>query len=61
MIVRMLTRLSKDRRGGTAIEYGLIAGLVVITMIAAFTQVATITTTIWGTVTTKVSTTGAAK
>lgn len=61
MIVRLLTRLSKDRRGGTAIEYGLIAALIVITMIAAFVQVATVTTTMWNTVSARVSTTGPAR
>jgi pilus assembly protein Flp/PilA len=58
MIVRMLNRLARDRRGGTAIEYGLIAALVIITMIAVFMQVAKTTTTMWGTINTKVSTTG---
>jgi pilus assembly protein Flp/PilA len=61
MIVRMLIRLSKDRRGGTAIEYGLIAALVIITMIGVFMQVANTTTSMWGTINTKVSTTGAAQ
>lgn len=59
MIIRMLNRLSKDRRGGTAIEYGLIAALIVIAMVASFTEVATMTTTMWGTVKTKVTTSSA--
>ena len=58
MIVRMLTRLAQDRRGGTAIEYGLIAALVIITMIGVFVQVANTTTTMWGTINTKISTSG---
>ena len=53
MIVRFLKRLTADRKGGTAIEYGLIAALVVITMIASFIQVANTTTTMWGNVNSK--------
>lgn len=49
-----LKRLVRDRRGGTAIEYGLIAALVVIAMIASFIELARTTTTMWGNVNTKV-------
>ncbi|MES2057652.1 MAG: Flp family type IVb pilin [Pseudomonadota bacterium] len=52
-MMRMIKRLAGDRRGGTAIEYGLIAALVVITMIAAFIEVANTTTSMWGNVNTK--------
>jgi len=55
MIVRLLKRLLGNRRGGTAIEYGLIAALVVITMIAAFKDVATATTGMWGNVNNKMA------
>ncbi len=55
MIARTLRRLLHDRKGGTAIEYGLIAALVVITMIAAFVQVANTTTQMWGNINTKMS------
>lgn len=61
MIVRLLSRLAKDRRGGTAIEYGLIAALVIITMIGVFMQVANSTTSMWGMVSTKVTTTAPAR
>lgn len=61
MIIRLLNRLLGDRRGATAIEYGLIASLVVIALIASFQAVATVTVGMWGTVDTKVSAAGAAK
>ncbi|MFC3580232.1 Flp family type IVb pilin [Sphingomonas hylomeconis] len=54
MIGRFIKRLACDQAGGTAIEYGLIAALVVIAMIAAFTEVANTTTAMWGSVNTKV-------
>ena len=53
MLVRLMRRLIKTQKGGTAIEYGLIAALVVITMIAAFIDVANTTTGMWGNVNTK--------
>ena len=53
MMIKIIRRLAKNRRGGTAIEYGLIAALVVITMIATFTQVANTTIGMWGNVNTK--------
>ena len=53
MLVRLIRRLIKTQKGGTAIEYGLIAALVVITMIAAFMDVASTTTGMWGNVNTK--------
>lgn len=53
--VQRLVRLARDRRAATAIEYGLIVSLVVIAMIGAFTQVADVTTALWGNISTKVS------
>ncbi|MFA6114918.1 MAG: Flp family type IVb pilin [Sphingomonas sp.] len=50
----MIRKLAKDRKGGTAIEYGLIAALVVITMIASFVELANVTTGMWGNVNTKI-------
>jgi len=55
MIVGTLKRLLGNRRGGTAIEYGLIAALVVITMVAAFIEVANTTTGMWGNVNNKIA------
>ena len=53
MMIKIIRRLAKNRRGGTAIEYGLIAALVVITMIATFQQVAGTTIGMWTNVSTK--------
>ncbi|KQS04729.1 pilus assembly protein [Sphingomonas sp. Leaf357] len=53
MFTRFIRRLVRDRKGGTAIEYGLILSLVVITMIAAFVEVANSTVGMWGNVNTK--------
>ncbi|WP_242137184.1 Flp family type IVb pilin [Sphingomonas sp. TREG-RG-20F-R18-01] len=47
MIVGLIKRLLADRTAGTAIEYGLIAALVVIAMIAALMQLANVTTGMW--------------
>lgn len=55
--IRRLQRFANDRRAATAIEYGLIVSLVVIAMIGAFTQVADVTTALWGNISTKVSNT----
>jgi pilus assembly protein Flp/PilA len=53
MLTKLIRNLVRDRKGGTAIEYGLIAALIVITMISAFVEVANTTTTMWGNVNTK--------
>ena len=55
MIVPLLKRLTVSRKGGTAIEYGLIAALVVITMIASFIALANTTVTMWGDVNNKIA------
>ncbi|MBP2276847.1 MULTISPECIES: Flp family type IVb pilin [Sphingomonas] len=55
MIIDTLKRLWGDRKGATAVEYGLIVALVVIAMVAALTQLANSTTTMWGNVSTKVA------
>ncbi len=47
MLINLIRKLVRDRKGGTAIEYGLIAALIVITMIAAFVDVANKTTSMW--------------
>lgn len=50
----LLKSLKRDDRGGTAIEYGLIAALVVIASIGAFQAVADENTSMWGKVKTEV-------
>lgn len=45
---RLIYRLLRDRRGATAVEYGLIACLIVVAMIAALNGVASATSNMWG-------------
>ncbi len=49
-MVRLPSKLIKDKRGASAVEYGLIAALIVIAMIAGLVQVATATTSMWNNV-----------
>lgn len=56
MFARTMKRLLGDRKGGTAIEYGLIAALIVIAMIASFIEVANTTTAMWNNVSTRMAT-----
>lgn len=51
----ILTKLLQDETGATAVEYGLILGLIVIFMIASFDSVATATIDMWNDVATKSS------
>lgn len=53
--VRALRRTLRDRRAGTAIEYGLIAALVVVAMMAALSNLANTTVGMWTKVNTKVT------
>ena len=55
VLMQLLDRVAKDETGSTAIEYGLIASLVVIASIGAFDAVANENTGLWGTVSSKVS------
>jgi len=50
MLIRFIRRLARNRRGATAIEYGLILSLIVITMVGAFVEVANTTVNMWGNV-----------
>lgn len=47
------TRLLRDERGATAVEYGLILSMVVLAMLAALAGVANETKKMWGDVSTK--------
>ncbi|MFX7829033.1 MAG: Flp family type IVb pilin [Sphingomonas sp.] len=51
---RRLKDLISDRRGGTAIEYGLIVSLIVIAMVSALVNLAQTTNTMWNNVSTRV-------
>ena len=47
-------KLLRSRKGATAVEYGLIAALIVIAMIASFSGVADITINMWNNVSDRV-------
>jgi pilus assembly protein Flp/PilA len=51
-----MSRLAKETRGATAIEYGMIAAVIVIVMIVSFREVAAVTIGMWNNVNTKVTT-----
>lgn len=51
-----LAQLLADRRGATAIEYGLIIAMIVLAMFAALTQFAETTIGLWDEVEEKVTT-----
>lgn len=53
-MTRLLRQVLADRRGATAIEYGLIVSLIVIAMIGSFQQVANVTTVMWNNVSSEV-------
>ncbi len=55
-IARPIARLSRDRRGATAIEYGLILALVFLAMLVGLYALGTSTSEMWGYVDRKVST-----
>jgi pilus assembly protein Flp/PilA len=53
-MLNLARKLYRNRRGGAAIEYGFMCALIVLAMIAAFTQLADVTTGMWNTVGNKV-------
>lgn len=53
-MTKLLRQVLADRRGATAIEYGLIVSLIVIAMIGSFQQVANVTTVMWNNVSSEV-------
>lgn len=55
-MARFTSTLLGDERAATAVEYGLIAALVVIAMLGALYQVAGVTTGMWGGVSDRVKT-----
>lgn len=51
----MLKRFLKDRKGATAIEYGLIAMLIAVAIVGSATQVGTQLKLLWGSTSDKVT------
>ena len=49
-MVRRLAKLSRDERGATAVEYGLIISMIVLAMVGALVQVAGVTGNMWNSV-----------
>ena len=54
IVLTALTRLSRDRKAATAVEYGLILALVVLTMMAALMSVGSTSADMWRNVSDKV-------
>ncbi|MEP3051374.1 MAG: Flp family type IVb pilin [Erythrobacter sp.] len=54
LLTKFLKELGNDKTGATAVEYGLIASLIVIASIGAFEAVANENTGLWGRVSTSV-------
>lgn len=50
----LMGKLLRDSRGGTAIEYGLILGLIVITLMAALIMFAETSVDLWQNISDKV-------
>jgi pilus assembly protein Flp/PilA len=53
-MIHILCRLARNRRGATAVEYGLILSLVILTMLAALQGLASTTSGMWNNVADKV-------
>ncbi len=51
---KLMRALARDRKGATAIEYGLIVSLVVIAMLAALTNFANVSVGMWNNISNKV-------
>lgn len=50
----LMRALARDRRGATAVEYGLIVALVVLAMLAALSNFANVSVGMWNNVSNKV-------
>lgn len=50
----VLTKLGRDRKGATVVEYGLILALVVLSIMTSLIAVGTVTGDMWNNVSTKV-------
>ncbi|RIA37125.1 pilus assembly protein Flp/PilA [Hephaestia caeni] len=49
-MLQFARNLYRNRRGGAAIEYGLMCAFIVLAMMAALTQLADVTTNLWNTI-----------
>lgn len=56
--MKFINKLLRDEAGATAIEYGLIAALISIAAVGAMSTLGTTLSTTFGTVSTKMSTSG---
>jgi pilus assembly protein Flp/PilA len=54
-MIRLMRRIFRDRRGATAVEYGLILALIVIAMLLALSSLAQETNDKWNYVSSKVN------
>ncbi len=52
-MIRKFRALLRDRRGGTAIEYGLIVSLIIIAMMVALQNFATVSIGMWNNISSK--------
>ena len=57
LAIRTLRRLRSDKRGATAIEYGLIVALIAVAMIGALQTLGGGTNGMWGKLESKITTT----
>lgn len=54
-MIRLFQRLIRNKRGATAVEYGLIVSLVVIACVGALSQMAASTNDMWNNIASAVS------
>ena len=54
-MLELIRRIEKCEQGATAVEYGLIVSLIVLAMLSSLSSVATNTTQMWNSVSTKVT------
>ena len=53
-VVHLVLKLCRDRKAATAVEYGLILGVIVIAIMFAIIELGATTTILWGNISTKV-------
>jgi len=55
LVIRTIARAVRDRKGATAVEYGMIVAFVVIAMIVGLATLGRATTGLWTSIETKVT------